>query len=60
MEVLIDEVDASIANHAYHSGEGRCFRARHLSIHLQNWIAATLSNGYSASFNVCLRRPHFD
>src|SRR5436305_12558211 len=55
VEVLIDEVDASVTNHADHRCEGHRFRARDLPTHLQDGIAAKLSNGHYAVFHISLR-----
>lgn len=60
VEVLVDEVDASVTNHADLGGEGGRFFAGELPIHLEDGIAAALSNGYYALFDRCLGRPQFE
>src|ERR1700749_4114345 len=60
MEVLIDEVDVSVTNHAHYGGEGRRLHACDLPIHPEDGIAMTLSDRDYARFDICLGRSQFD
>lgn len=60
VEVFVDEVDLSVTDHACHGGEGGRLGAGELAIHLQDGIAAALSNGHDALFDRSLGRPQFE
>lgn len=60
VEVFVDEVDLSVTDDACHRGEGGRLVAGELAIHLEDGIAAALSDGHDALFDRRPRRPQFE